>query len=469
MTARPSAVPTAWLAAQRWYAADLGTEDPDATSAPSAQTTEPVALEPSVSVELPTRPPLAVDLVDAGGSRYQLLRGVRDPDKRPDLAADPEAGTALARFVSGSGTATAGGASIRARWLTGTLPLGPRPARPLGAEQSNTSLVVGGTHALKLFRRVQPGPHPEVEIGRHLAAVAADGRIDEPLPVAGLSGWWEVDSDGQTTVLGVVQELVAGAVGAWSLTLSGIAGDPGELLAGLHRMGRDLAVLHDALALPAADAAEGDDPARFGTRPVGPADVDELVGGIGTAAEALTALPLGTPLDPDRIVALGRSLAAGLEGALGSSIRTHGDLHLGQIVLGGRGWAFLDFEGEPARSLEERRRRSSPLRDVAGMLRSFAYAAATHRRSDGPRLPGGWEAAARASFLDGYLAAVDPALLPPSAADTARLLALFELEKVVYELGYEAAHRPDWVPIPEEGLERLLAQHALSPNPEVAP
>lgn len=146
-------------------------------------------------------------------------------------------------------------------------------------------------------------------------------------------------------------------------------------------------------------------------------------------------------------------LAAGLD--TGPVIRHHGDLHLGQTLHTPRGWMIIDWEGEPARSLAERRAKHSPLRDVAGMLRSFSYAAATHARSHGHE-PLGWLAAARAAFLDGYLAAADPTLLPPTAVATARVLALLELEKVVYELGYELANRPDWLAIPAGGLRSLL-------------
>jgi predicted trehalose synthase len=116
----------------------------------------------------------------------------------------------------------------------------------------------------------------------------------------------------------------------------------------------------------------------------------------------------------------------------------------------------IDFEGEPARSLPERRRKRSPLRDVAGMLRSFAYAATAATLTRGVEPPPGWQERARESFLDGYLAAVDPSLLPPGREAIERLLTVFELEKAVYELRYELDNRPDWVVIPVAGIVRLL-------------
>jgi trehalose synthase-fused probable maltokinase len=144
-------------------------------------------------------------------------------------------------------------------------------------------------------------------------------------------------------------------------------------------------------------------------------------------------------------------------GAGGKVIRTHGDYHLGQTMLTpDRGWVILDFEGEPARSLPERRLKRSPLRDVAGMLRSFSYAAAGSELLRGVSAPPDWEDRARAEFLEGYNDRVESSLLPPGAHATSQLLAVFELEKAIYELRYELNNRPDWVAIPVAGIERLL-------------
>jgi maltokinase len=129
-------------------------------------------------------------------------------------------------------------------------------------------------------------------------------------------------------------------------------------------------------------------------------------------------------------------------------------------MLTDRGWVILDFEGEPARSLHERRRKRSPLRDVAGMLRSFAYAAQAAEQQHGVVAPEGWEQRAREAFLEGYFSAVDPALLPLGQDAIGNLLAVFELEKAVYELRYELNNRPDWVSIPVAGIVRLLESDA---------
>jgi predicted trehalose synthase len=119
-------------------------------------------------------------------------------------------------------------------------------------------------------------------------------------------------------------------------------------------------------------------------------------------------------------------------------------------------WLVIDFEGEPARPLAERRRKRSPLRDVAGMVRSFAYAASAAPILRGVEMPAGWEQRAREEFLGGYIETVEHALLPPSDEAITRLLTIFELEKAVYELRYELDNRPDWVSIPVAGILRLL-------------
>jgi maltokinase len=150
--------------------------------------------------------------------------------------------------------------------------------------------------------------------------------------------------------------------------------------------------------------------------------------------------------------------------APGPAIRVHGDYHLGQVLRTDTGWFVLDFEGEPARPLDERRERSSPLKDVAGMLRSFHYATAVVLREReefehdalAPKASA-WELRNRAAFLDGYFGAEGiGALLPPAREDAATALAAWELDKAVYEVAYERDHRPDWVDIPESAIARLV-------------
>jgi maltokinase len=473
-----------WLEGRRWFAGAEG--DPAAADVVQVR-----------SVALPGRagdegPRVRVAVAEtAGGHCYQLL--LPDRSDRPTGAAStapngprgnagmPPAGSPMAdlgtdlaalerlgRFVASATRASAPGVgTVAGHWSGGSTPLGTGGARLLGAEQSNTSVVVGGTHVLKVFRRLQTGPHPEVEIGRHLAAVAASST--RSAPVAALSGWYElVDEDGGSTALGVVQELVNGALDGWSLVLGSLAADPPGVLARLHDLGRAIALLHDALAVPAASGAASDAeaPEAFGATPLGPDRIRAVAEGTAADAERVLATTIDRPPALARVAGragdvrgLADDLVSRLGEDLGSAIRHHGDLHLGQTVHGADGWVILDFEGEPARALAERRLRHSPLRDVAGMLRSLAYAVATHQRAGVGHLSPGWLPAGRAALLDGYLSNVDPDLVPVSAVAVHRLLTLFELEKVVYEIGYELAHRPDWVVLPVAGLRTLLDQH----------
>ena len=146
----------------------------------------------------------------------------------------------------------------------------------------------------------------------------------------------------------------------------------------------------------------------------------------------------------------------GQGGPLGRLIRHHGDYHLGQVLwTEADDWVVLDFEGEPARPLFERRHKRSPLRDVAGMLRSFSYAASASALERGVEPPVGWEGRVRSEFLSGYLDEVDPTIVPSGGA-LERRLRLFELEKALYELHYELGHRPDWVRVPVAGILQLL-------------
>jgi trehalose synthase-fused probable maltokinase len=145
-------------------------------------------------------------------------------------------------------------------------------------------------------------------------------------------------------------------------------------------------------------------------------------------------------------------------GTVGRVIRHHGDFHLGQTLWADDDWYLLDFEGEPARSLSERRRKRSPLRDVAGMLRSITYAVSAAQLVRGARIPDGWETRARETYLAAYLDTVDPGLLPPTREAIDRLVTVFELERTMYELRYDLNNRPEWVQVPVAGILRLLEQ-----------
>jgi trehalose synthase-fused probable maltokinase len=242
--------------------------------------------------------------------------------------------------------------------------------------------------------------------------------------------------------------------GGWELTVESLSDDPSWLPERAWRLGEVTAGLHGALAAHEGDqsfvpeepsseslqlfaaAIDEEISATFGGLPE-----DDALGAVAHRAEDLRDLV--------------HELAA--VGPAGLAIRTHGDYHLGQVLWStGADWVVIDFEGEPARSLPERRRKRSPLRDLAGMTRSFAYAADASLLLFGVEAPAGWVEACREAFVEGYLASADERLLPPSRAGFDRLLALFELEKLVYELRYEARNRPDWASIPIVGMLRML-------------
>jgi maltokinase len=326
------------------------------------------------------------------------------------------------------------------------------PGRLLGAEQSNSSLVFGNRLILKLFRLLEPGVNPELEVTRALAG-AGFKACAAPL------GWIE----GLGSTLGILQRFYAGSVDGWTLATERVAdhyesegGDPGNFAADAGALGRVTAELHAAMARTLPKAAAGQpDLGRLRARLLGQlTQVVALVPELAAHRQAIEEIYL-------------KAEAAGGSRHLQ---RIHGDYHLGQVLKNDDRWIVIDFEGEPARSLEERRRLASPLQDVAGMLRSFDYAAfqplvlgedpetpgptrAELARFEGPAAA--WIEANRRAFLDGYLA---------GAGDTGKalggdhelLLRAFELDKAVYEVMYEARHRPPWLQIPLGGIRRLL-------------
>lgn len=326
-------------------------------------------------------------------------------------------------------------------------PIGPAgPSRPIGAEQSNSSVVFGDELILKVFRRVEPGINPDLEISRFLTE-RGFGHIP------GLAGWYEIEGRNLDATLGMLQHFVAGARDGWELAMDELANDPEAFLERTARLGEVIGSMHGVLGSDAGDPAFSPEEPSNESLALLTATIDEdierLFMELGDREEAAGIAGRG-----EEVRDLLRMLTQVAVG--GRVIRHHGDLHLGQTLYAGGDWLVLDFEGEPARPLAERRRKRSPLRDVAGMLRSFAYAASAIELQTGTPAPEGWEQRAREAFLGGYLNTVDASLLPPGHAATEQLLAIFELEKAVYELRYELNNRPDWVKIPVAGILRLL-------------
>ena len=386
---------------------------------------------------------LDVAFTEGRGELYQLPFRELGHGRAEISLADPALAGALMTALRRGEPIGTGSGRIEFE-LAAALPGDPGAARAAGGEQSNSSVVFGERTILKVYRRLEPGESPELELLRFLSLHGF--RHTPPL-----LGWYRHAGPPMTTTLGVLQAFVPGARDGWDDALASFA-DPEPFIERMQRLGEVTGSMHTALA------SDGFDPA-FAPEPFSGEALEWAARGAETDARAL----LGS-LDPEGPAAavLARSsevldyLRALLAGGGGQIIRQHGDYHLGQVLWTGSDWVVLDFEGEPARPLAERRGKSSPLRDVAGMLRSLAYAAET-ARSSGTEPPAGWEHEARSAFLSGYASAIDPVLLPASAGARERLLTACELEKALYELRYELDNRPGWVHVPVAGILRLLA------------
>jgi maltokinase len=318
--------------------------------------------------------------------------------------------------------------------------------RLMGVEQSNSSIVFDERVVLKVFRKLEPGVNPELEMLRFLTYRGFPN-------IAPLHGWYEYEGQALAATLGVAQAFLPDAVDGWELALDEISSAPEIFLERLGGLGAVTAELHTVLASDASDPAFSPDEPSQEALSLLTATIDEDIERI------FVRLPDDERLAP--IVGRGQDVRERLAtraqiGISGRVIRTHGDYHLGQTLHTPRGWVIIDFEGEPARPLPERRQKRSPLRDVASMLRSFAYVTSAVEILRGRRAPEDFEQRARERFLTCYFAAVDPSLMPGGEAAVANLLSIYELEKAIYELRYELNNRPDWVPIPVAGIARLL-------------
>jgi maltokinase len=299
-------------------------------------------------------------------------------------------------------------------------------ARLLTAEQSNTSLVFGEAAILKVLRRLFPGANPDLEVADALARLGS-ARVAAPF------GWIETSIDGEPVLLAVLSEFLAGARDGWTLAQeSRAAGTP---FAGEAReLGLATAQMH------------GDMAAAFGSRAMTAAELTDLTGTLVAKLDQAVAVMPELSAHAARIKSAYDELAR--TGSPVTVQRVHGDYHLGQVLRSAHGWVALDFEGEPAAPLAERRALAPALRDVAGMLRSFDYAA-RHQlvghpdRLDLAAAAGTWVARCQEAFCAGYSSGTgaDP-------TDQATLLRALTLEKAVYEVIYEYRHRPSWLSIP---------------------
>ena len=315
----------------------------------------------------------------------------------------------------------------------------------LTGEQSNTSLVFGESAIFKVFRRVTAGPNPDLEVSLALAQLGSS-HIAEPY------GWVETKMDGATTVLAILSRYLRGACDGWSLAATSVrdlyatdgarAGEVGgDFAAEAERLGAATALIH-------RDLAEA-----FGRSELAPEAIRELAEQMFRRLDIAIAAVPELAAYADKIGDAFSHLAKLTEPV--PAQRVHGDYHLGQVMRTQTGWVVLDFEGEPASPLAQRRARSSPLRDVAGMLRSFEYAA-RHQLLNRPDaavlapMATGWVRRNSDAFCAGYAAAggLDP-------AQNSVLLRAMLLDKAVYEVIYEARNRPTWVSIPLESIAEL--------------
>ena len=446
----------AWLPAQRWYA-HKGAGDPHVEIAGWA----PLRIAPDhatilLVVEVRTdrdassgalyQVPLVLRRPGPGateeGAEVGVLAVPGGPLRVDDAVRDADGRAALvATLVSGDGAVgpRLGLAAQRTR-PESPLPLGrAMRSRVLGGEQSNSSLIVETEGAspliVKLFRVLQDGENPDVVLQ---GALTSQGSARVPAVI----GAARVRVGGVRTHSLVAQEFLPDVEDAWRVALR-VAGEGGDFTGPARELGAALAEVHRDLA------------AALGTIPADAHAVGATLAQMHDRLDQVSAEVEQVAAHRENLAAL---LSAAAEAPWPAMQRIHGDLHLGQVLaVPGRGWVLLDFEGEPLRPLAERSLPDSPLRDVAGMLRSLDYVAGAVAHKHGLDASA-WAAAARTAFLEGWAAGSDTAA-PPA------LLAAFEADKAVYEALYESRQRPDWLPIPLGALERISPPGAGAGSP----
>ncbi|MET4780535.1 phosphotransferase [Glaciihabitans sp. UYNi722] len=446
-----------WMTQQRWYAGKGRAPQFELIGGFRLETSEPASITVHFVLDHAEHPllyqvPLTERRAPLDGGERALVSTREDESGTVwiyDGPQDPAFATALLGLILYEGQVLAADGSGRVV-AHGRRDLGEdgaviRSSRVLGGEQSNTSIIYDIATAdglaaspiiCKMFRALHDGENPDVVL---TAVLGAAGSSVVPRAIGHVTGQWRDNGIVQgvaTGHLAFAQEFLTGVEDAWRVALRAIAADE-DFSERAQALGRTTAVMHRTLA------------AALPSRETTPADMAEVILSMRQRFELAAREVPSLAEHGDALEEVYRRAQASPWPPLQ---RVHGDFHLGQVLaVPGRGWVVLDFEGEPLRPMRERSQPDIPLRDIAGMLRSFDYVAGSFALSGGEHASGNWASDCRNAFLDGYIEESGRDLREHRA-----VLDAFEIDKALYEAVYEARNRPGWLSIPATAITRLV-------------